>query len=155
MGFFDTLRRTLGGGVDAPTGFKQPPAALRSAWGLDEPPPIPPLATNSHEYDRAQWQKKMKKILDELPDSKSQWADLLSDARALNLDPDWLTRAQVDEFLLLIRRAVSDRLVTEDEHEKIELARKLIGIPEPEAEAALQTVLAEAEAFFGKPVEEE
>lgn len=149
MGFFDTLRRALSGGAGRPS------EALKSAWGLDEPAPIPPLAAQSDDYDRVQWHKKLKKTLDDLPASKSQWDDLLNDARALNLDPEWMTRAQVDEFMLLIRRAVSDRRFTEDEHEKIELARKLIGIPEAEAEAALRIVLAEAEAFFGKPVEEE
>lgn len=155
MGFFDTLRRALSGVADAASRSEKPSGALKAAWGLDEPAPIPPLTAQSDDYDRAQWHKRLKKVLDELPGSKSQWDDLLNDARALNLDADWTTRAQVDEFMLLIRRAVSDRRFTEDEQEKIELARKLIGIPEAEAEAALRTVLAEAEAFFGKPVEEE
>ena len=55
---------------------------------------------------------------------------------------------------MLIRQAVSDRHVTEEEHRKLDLARDLIGIPEAEAEAILHAIVAEAEAFFGKPVEE-
>lgn len=154
MGFFDTLRRALGGHADATSAASSVPNALKSAWGLDEQPASKSPPGDSHAYDRVQWQKKMKKILDELPDSRPQWTDLLTDARALNLDSDWMTQVQVEEFMLLIRRAVSDRKFTDDEHEKLDLARKLIGIPEPEAEAALRTVLAEAEAFFGKPVQE-
>ena len=77
----------------------------------------------------------------------------MAEARAMNLDPDWVTRCQVDEFLLLVRRAVSDRHFTEEEHRKLDLARDLIGIPEAEAEAALHSIVAEAESFFGRPVE--
>ena len=55
---------------------------------------------------------------------------------------------------MLIRQAVSDRHVTEEEHRKLDLARDLIGIPEAEAESLLHAIVAEAEAFFGKPVEE-
>ena len=95
----------------------------------------------------------MKRLLDELPASEPQWAELMSDARALNFDQDWITRSQVEEFLLLIRRAVSDRRFNEQEHRKLELARDLIGIPEAEAEAALHFIVAEAEFFFDRSVE--
>jgi hypothetical protein len=54
---------------------------------------------------------------------------------------------------MLVRQAVSDRHVTEDEHHKLELARDLIGLPEDKAEAILHAIVAEAEAFFGKPVD--
>lgn len=152
MGFFDTLRRALNRDVNTP-----PPGDLAAAWGLDEREGDPdrPVDTagDASAYDRAQWQKKMKRILDELPDSKPEWAELMSEARALNLGPDWVTKSQVDEFLLLIRRAVSDRRFTETEHHKLALARDLIGIPEAEAEAALHAIVAEAESFFGKSVE--
>ena len=155
MGFFDTLRRALSGDHTTPVNPR-----LSNAWGLDgEDEPHPPTA--AHEpavepglYDRKNWQKKLKRVLEELPDSQGDWPELMSEARALNFDPDWVTRCQIEEFLLLIRRAVADRHLTEAEHRKLDLARDLIGITESEAEAALQTVMAEAEQFFGKPVEE-
>jgi hypothetical protein len=145
MGFFDTLRRVLSG--------EKPPAAAapgdrRPAPELDQPrvAPVP--------YDLRNWQKKLKRILDELPGSKPEWADLLAEARALGFDPEWVRHCELEEFQLLVRRAVSDRHITEAEHRKLDLARDLIGIPEAEAEAILHAVVAEAEAFFGKPVEE-
>jgi hypothetical protein len=55
---------------------------------------------------------------------------------------------------MLIRRAVSDRHFTEEEHRRLDQVRDLMGLPDTEAEAILHTIIAEAEAFFGKPVEE-
>jgi hypothetical protein len=52
-----------------------------------------------------------------------------------------------------VREAVADLGVTLQEHHKLDLARGLIGLSEAEAEATLHTIVAEAEAFFGKPVE--
>ncbi len=153
MGFLETLKRVLG----------QRPAdeaeKVKTAWGLYErpgdidEPPRPETVDEPVSYDREQWRKKMKRVLEGLPRTQAEWPDVVAEARALNLDPDWTTRSQVDEFLLLIRRAVSDREFTEDEHRALDLARDLIGIPEPEAEAALRAVVAEAEAFFGRSVE--
>ena len=154
MGFFDALRRVLH--RDEPAPFS---TELATAWGLsadgldDGHSPPGGAAEDASAYDRAQWQKKMKRLLDELPASEPQWAELMSDARALNFDQDWITRSQVEEFLLLIRRAVSDRRFNEQEHRKLELARDLIGIPEAEAEAALHFIVAEAEFFFDRLVE--
>ena len=54
---------------------------------------------------------------------------------------------------MLVRRAVADRLFTEAEHRKIDLARDLMGIPEPDAEEILHQVVVEAEKFFGGAVE--
>ena len=147
MGFFETLRRVLG---QAPANDK-----VAAAWNLDtdgEPAESKPQA-DSGEFDRTQWQKKLKRILDELPASQHEWDGLMTESRALHFDEEWVTKCQVDEFMLLIRRAVSDRHFTEVEHRKLDLARDLIGIPEPEAEAALLSVVAVAEAFFGKSVE--
>lgn len=145
MGFFDTLRRVLGtepGPVDR---------KVADAWGLDVTEERG--AADSSMYDRAQWQKKLKRILDELPASRPEWDALVTEARALNLDPAWVTKCQIDEFLLLVRRAVSDGVFSEAEHRKLDLARDLIGIPETEAEAALHSIVSEAETFFGKSVE--
>ena len=77
----------------------------------------------------------------------------MTDAGALGLDIAWVEQCQREEFSLLIRRAVSDRLVTLAEHSKLELARLLIGIPEPEAEATLHAIVAEAQEFFNEPIE--
>ena len=154
MGFLDSLRRVLHRDAASP-----PSAELAAVWGLSvnpaDPGPAPLEATteDASVYDRAQWQKKMKRLLDELPASEPDWAELMSDARALHFDKDWITRCQVEEFLLLIRRAVSDGHFTEQEHRKLDLARDLIGIPEAEAEAALHSIVAEAESFFGKSVD--
>jgi hypothetical protein len=152
MGFFDTLRRVLGGeqrGPEAGTPAKD----VTAAWGLEEGGAANPADLGAGAYDRANWQKKLKRVLGELPDSEHQWPELMAEAKALKLDPEWVTRCQVEEFMLLIRRAVSDRHFTEAEHRKLDLARDLIGIPEAEAEAALHSVVAEAETFFGKSVE--
>jgi hypothetical protein len=154
MGFFDALRRALHRDAGGPAGSE-----LASAWGLTGdgadagPTKAADLSADASAYDRAQWHKKMKRILGELPASEPEWAELMSEARALNLDPAWATKCQVDEFLLLIRRAVCDRHFTEAEHRKLDLARDLIGIPEAEAEAALRSIVSEAESFFGGSVE--
>jgi hypothetical protein len=149
MGFFDTLRRVL-------TNDRRHPAGAtdegRHGRGHDRDQPLPEAGTPG-AYDLLQWQKKLKRILDELPGSQSQWADLMAEERAMGFDPQWVRRCQLEEFHLLVRRAVSDRHFTEAEHRKLDLARDLIGIPELEAEAILHAIVAEAEAFFGKPVE--
>ncbi len=144
MGFFDTLRRVLG----------QPPAGenVAAVWGLNDEPEAG-SAAEPGLYDQDNWHKKMKRVLDGLPGSRHEWPELVAEARALNLDQDWVTRCQVDEFLLLVRHAVSDRRFTEEEHRNLDLARDLIGIPEAEAEAALHAIVAEAESFFGGSVE--
>lgn len=146
MRFFDALRRSLGQDSGVPT----PPTPEHGQRWLEGE--APQGFTSAGVYDQAQWRKKLKLILETLPESQSRWDELIAESRAMSFDPDWVVQVQVEEFLLLIRRAVSDRRFTEEEHEKLELARRLIGITEPEAEAALQTVVAEAEQFFGKPV---
>jgi hypothetical protein len=148
MGFFDTVRRVLH--ID-----NHPARDVSRAWGLDEEGAVPEEdhPADTSKYDQAQWQKKMKRILGDLPGSKPSWAELMAEARALKLDPEWLKRCQREEFALLVRRAVSDRHFTEAEHRKLDVARELIGIPEAEAEATLHSVIAEAEKFFGKAVE--
>jgi hypothetical protein len=157
MGFFDALRRVLSGAGERPA----PLADRRSVAGQDQDPDRDDAEGDSEAttpgpdvYDRLQWHKKLKRILEELPASQPEWADLMAEARALGFDMPWVEQCQVEEFTMLVRRAVADRHVTEDEHRKIDLARDLIGLPEAQAEAILHGVVAEAEAFFGKPVEE-
>jgi len=146
MGFFDTVRRVLH--ID-----NHPASEVAHAWGLDDEPEPGAEATEAGLYDRAQWQKKMKRILEGLPETKAEWTDLASDARALNLDPKWIEKIEIAEFTLLVRKAVSDRHFTEEEHRKLDVARDLIGISEERAEAILHAVVAEAEKFFGKKVD--
>ena len=143
MRFFDALRRSLG----QESGVPGPATPEHGQRWLDAASP-----PNASQYDQAQWRKKLALILETLPESQSRWDELMAEARAMSFDSDWILRVQIEEFFLLIRRAVSDRRFTEDEHEKLELARRLIGMTEAEAEGALQTVVAEAEQFFGKPV---
>src|SRR4051794_9858858 len=120
MGFFDTLRRVLAGGPgdrDAETTGPlviEPGGVLEDGPGADDGEPVPPQPASP--YDRAQWHKKLKRVLDELPGSRGEWDALMYDARALELDPSWVAQCQREEFLLLVRRAVSDRVLTEPEH---------------------------------------
>jgi hypothetical protein len=151
MGFFNALRRTLGGPAPEPTAREVEARFL----GVD--PDSLPIAEEepfeSGEYDRAQWARKLKRVLGELPGSRAEWDDVAAEARAMGFDPEWVAQCSRDEFTLLVRRAVADRVVTEAEHRKLDLARDLIGIPDAEAVAILQSVFAEAETFFGGSVE--
>jgi hypothetical protein len=130
---------------------------IRNAWGLEDDEAEGRSAADAvaSAYDRKQWQKKLRKTLDELPGSQNHYPDLVTEAQALNLDPGWIADRSQEEFEFLIRRAVADRVVSEEEHQRIELARKLIGLSEADAERTLKAIMAEAEAFFGKPVKDE
>lgn len=161
MGFLNTLRHVLGADHTGPK--EEPgvpllvdPGSSVDAKGLGseggDRSAVASSSAHAGRYDRAQWHKKLKRILDELPESKSEWESLTYEARALELEPDWVLQCQGEEFLLLVRRVVSDRVVTESEHHKLDLARQLIGLTESEAEAVVHAVVAEAESFFGKPV---
>lgn len=157
MGFFESLRRILPGGhpddvESVPSGrvVLESGGLLGESGADDGGPAVPPLPTS--DFDRTQWHKKMKRVLERLPESSPEWPDLMLEAKALELDAPWVENGLREEFLLLIRQAVADRVVTEDEHRKLDLARELIGIPDDEAEADLHAIVAEAESFFGKPV---
>ncbi len=155
MGFFDALRRVLTGETDQ---TRHDPRAIEAryfddAGEADEGPIAEAAPFESGKYDRAQWAKKLKRVLDELHDYRAQWDDVVAEARAMGFDPEWVSRRQRDEFMMLLRRTVADRVVTESEHRKLDLARDLIGIPDAEAVAALNEVIAEAESFFGDKVE--
>jgi len=149
MGFFNTLRHVLSGDRQQPAAAQSDPGPARDH---DRDATVPEPGTPG-AYDLQQWRKKLKRILAELPVSKPQWADLMAEERAMGFDPAWVRMCQLEEFQLLVRRAVSDRHFTEAEHRNLDLARDLIGIPEAEAVAILHAIVAEAEAFFGKPVE--
>ena len=150
MGFFDAMRKALGGQQGPPD------PALARAGGLDDE--VAASESGAYDapsaYDRAQWRRRLKRMLDALPDSKPGWEDMLADARALHFEPGWMDDCLREEFRLMVRRAVSDRKFTAAEHRNIDLARDLMGIPEAEAVEILHGVVAEAEAFFGGKIEE-
>ena len=152
MGFFDALSRVL-------TGNKGPQYTSREIEAIhlgvdpDDLPIAPEEQFESGEYDRAQWAKKVKRVLERLPESQAEWATVLAESKAMDFDPKWVQQCMREEFAMLVRRAVADRVVTEAEHRKLDFARDLLGIPDAEAELILDTVVAEAETFFGKSVE--
>ncbi len=157
MGFFNALKRFLTHDSHAERD-EEARKKIRDAWGLaDEAAEPGRLANSAGEtaYDRTQWQKKLRNLLDELPASRGHWQDLLSDAHALEFEDSWIAERQDEEFRFLIRRAVADRVISEAEHERIEAARRLLRISEEDAVKVLQEIVAEAEAFFGKPVKDE
>ncbi len=130
-------------------------ARLRKAWDLDEPEaaPAPSAPGAASNYDKTMWRRKLHQVFENLPGSRGQWPELMSDARALNLDRSWMDAGMAEEFEQLLRGVVADRVVTEDEQSKIDEARRLIGLSEDEAATVLRAIVAEAEAFFGSQVE--
>jgi hypothetical protein len=151
MGFFDALRRVLGKHETSHHG--SPDEGLAKAWELDETIAPTPHAEEASAYDKAQWVKRLKRLLEDVPALKGGWADLMADARALHFDAKWIREREYEEFHLMVRRAVSDRKFTEADHRRLDLARDLMAIPESEAESILHTIVAEAESFFGRTVE--
>ena len=152
MGFLDALRgRVSLAGQEAgetshaivPPGAVTVPAELETSVG----------PSGAGLYDREQWRRKLKRILEKLPQSEHDWAHLEQEARALDFGDTWITHAYLDELALMIRKIVSDRVVTAEEHRKIDLARSLMGITDDEAECMVHTIVVEAEQFFGKSIE--
>jgi hypothetical protein len=58
-----------------------------------------------------------------------------------------------EEFDFLVRKFVSDGVVTLEEHHRLDRVRGLIGLPEDQAVKTLHEVVGEAEAIFGRKVE--
>lgn len=152
MGFFDALRRSLGGDSGPKYSAREVEARFLGV-DPDELPLTPETPFESGAYDRAQWVKKLKRVMAELPGSRGDWEDVAAEARAMDFDPAWVADCCRDEFALMVRRAVADRVVTEAEHRKLDLARDLIGMPDAEAVTILNAVVAEAESFFGGAVD--
>ncbi len=105
------------------------------------------------DYDRTQWLRKLKHILDELPDSEPRWEQLVREGRAKGFEESWMRHLMLEEFTLLVRRAVADRVFSERERRKLDLARVLVGLDQAQAEAIYASVVKEAETFFGEEVE--
>jgi hypothetical protein len=157
MGFLNALKRILGNLDTHPQNISADDRAkLASAWGLAESDLNAEESTSASEtrpatdYDVELWHRKLKSLLDKLPESREQFADFMADAQALNFDTRWVDETIREEFTLLIRRCLSDHVLTPGEHQKIDLARELMGIPETEAIQILDKTVADAEAFFGK-----
>jgi hypothetical protein len=155
MGFFDSLRRTLGSAPTEGVGPINP--RLAGALGVDdEGDPATaavPEPFHGSEYDRKGWRKKLKLILDGLPDSRDLFTGHMAEGLALGIEPETIRAWGRDGFVLLVRRVVADRVVTESEHRKLDLARDLLEIPDAEAVQVLHDIVAEAEQFFGGTVE--
>lgn len=155
MGLFDLLN---GARHRASTLDERTRGKLLEAWGLaDEEvaaraPEVTPEGTPL-DYDRTQWVRKLRHILDELPESEPRWGQLVQEARAKQFDEAWVRRLMLEEFAMMIRRAVADRLFTERERRKLDQARVLIGLNAEEARGIYANVVREAEAFFGEHVE--
>jgi hypothetical protein len=147
MGFLDTLKHLLG--------KEREPVAERvaRAWGLPaegEAPEPPPEDTSN--YDRVKWRKSLARVLEGLPLTRNEWTALKAEAKALKFEPEWVTKCESDEFMLLVRRIVSDRKIGPEEHEKIDMARQLIGLFDDQAETIVRSVIADAETFFDQPI---
>src|SRR4051794_29865576 len=85
--------------------------------GAETSPPAPTVDEDGASYDRANWRKKLKSLLDRLPDSQPEWGDFMAEASALNFDPEWVNDCLKAEFEMLIRKVVSDRVVSPQEHQ--------------------------------------
>jgi hypothetical protein len=152
MGFFNALRQSLGGD-SAP---KATPREIQAeSLGIDpDELPLPEEAPfNASNYDRAQWAKKLNRVVDGLPGTRPEWEDVVAESKAMGFEADWVALRVRKAFAMLVRRAVADGVVTEAEHRKLDLARELLGILDDEAVAILNDVVAEAESFFGGTVE--
>ena len=166
MGFLDTLRGVSGLAGNRDVDRRR---LLGTSGSIDDggsahpeyPDGVIPAADpeamaappKSSIYDRDQWRKKLKRIVAGLPSTEPQWDDLAQEAGALDFGEDWIARCYREEFGLMMRQVVSDRVITSAEHRKLETARELMGIPDPEAESLLKAIIAEAEEFFGGTVE--
>jgi hypothetical protein len=135
---------------------------MLKAWGLEadsapvevaaRPAEIPVPATDL-TYDRNQWHRRLKTLIADPPDDEEEWDHLVAEAKAKAFDPIWVAQAMREEFTLLVRAALADRVFTERERLKLDRARFLIGLTDAEADAIFKTVTAEAEAFFGGSIE--
>ena len=154
MGFLSALRHFL---ADRPPAqdSEEVRGRIRDAWGLDDEPGSiapGPDAAEASAYDRNQWRRKLNHFFVKPPASDAEWADLLSEAKALKLDDAWVAAGMRDEFTMMIRGLVADRRLSEDEQARLEAVRKRIGLGEEEAAELVRSVVADARRFFGADV---
>ncbi|AMV39013.1 hypothetical protein [Planctomyces sp. SH-PL62] len=130
---------------------------FRSVWGLEPEEEASksapgPDASSASEFDRVQWRRKLHHIFEKYPASSGEWPVLMREARALNLDDDWVAAGMREEFTMMIRGLIADRRLSEEEQARLEAARKLIGLDLEQAGDLVRSVVAEAERFFGSDV---
>ena len=152
MAFLDSLRQALGGAPKRGYTAREIEARFLGV-DPDELPTSEETPFNASNYDRAQWAKKLKRVVEGLPSTRGEWEDLVAESKAMGFEADWVALRARDAFEVLVRQAVADQVVTDAEHRVLDLARDLIGLTDAEAEAILEKVVAEAEEHFGKPVE--
>ncbi len=99
-------------------------------------------------FDREQWRRKLRKVVEDFPESKPELALIESEARALGFEPSWTKACCLEEFTWMVRRAVCDRVVSPAEHLRLDEVRGLLGISESEATAILSSIVDEAETLF-------
>lgn len=160
MGFLKTLERLVGLGAAEP---EEERARFLAAWESygDERPEVPEFPSDKVmgadetglDYDRAQWLKKLKRVLEDLPESRPTWSQLEAEVKTLGLAPEWVSRAYRAEFTMLVRQKLADCGLNSSERETLELARELTGLSNEEALAILREVTREAQSFFGRDVE--
>lgn len=158
MGFLEALKRVLGDErpVSAP-GDKQ---KLAAAWGLDaalvegDSDDAEGTASGTvSAYDRRMWVKKLNFLLTErMPVEETEWQDFLADAQALGFSAAWIDKQLRSAFEQLLRKVVSDGVVTKVEHQQIEMARAQTRISEADAKAMLERVAREAKELLGRDV---
>ena len=145
MGFLNALRGWSASQVK--TEEPSNPAQIRAVLDPNE------NATFLSDFDREQWLRKLKRLLANLPGTDAEWVDLHQEAGSLGFAAEWVKLTLMQEFSLLVRKIVADKEVTQKEHQQLDQARKLLGIPDEQAVAIFHTIVAEAEAFFGTHVE--
>jgi hypothetical protein len=155
MGFLDSLRKTLGVAPTAGLGPINP--RLAGATGVDDEGDAATAAVpepfQGSDYDKKTWRKKLKVVLDELPEGRSRFREVLAEGLSLGIPPATIAAWGREEFTMLVRQVVADRVVTDAEHRRIDLARELLEIPDADAQAILRAIVADAETFFGGTVE--
>lgn len=109
------------------------------------------LAGTASAYDRNLWRKKLRSVLDRLPASEPEWHDFVADAVALGLSREWIDAQLLAEFEWLIRRVISDRIISPQEERQLETARILIGVADADARRMLERSVAELQALYRPP----
>ncbi len=165
MGFLEELKLLLGGREARDAAERR---KLARVWGLEEadldgsteaePGAEPvfdePARGEASGYDRRMWIKKLRHLLTEkVPIPQQEWLDFRADAVAFGFDATWIDQQEREAFEFLLRRVVSDGVVTGQEHRQVELARRQIGLTESEATAMLDHVAKEAAELFGREID--
>src|SRR3954464_3670005 len=112
MGFLDALRNWTAplGGRDADSrrlfdtsgddggGTSHPEFPNEAPVATPEEMALPPATS---VYDREQWRRKLKRILEHLPRAEHEWNDLQQEAGALDFGHDWVAATYRAEFGLM------------------------------------------------------